>query len=97
VRLVPEPKNKVDPQAIQVVEPSGIVMGYVRAEQAQWIGTLLRDARITAAVFQQATEFGCYIRLGLDGNDPELPPAPPPKHAPDDSGFYPDEIPPEDF
>jgi hypothetical protein len=96
VRLISEPRNPADPQAMQVLEASGIVMGYVRAEQAQWIGKLWREARITAIIFQQATKFGCYVRLGLDGEAPILPPPPDPNVTPDDSGFYPDEIWPDD-
>ena len=91
VDLVPEPGNPKDPRAIAVFSERQVQIGYVRAEQAQWIGTLLRDGRVTGCIFQMATDYGAAIRLGIDGAEPALPAAASPLPAPDDSSFFPDE------
>jgi hypothetical protein len=72
VHLVPEPRNKVDPLAIAVMSARGIQIGYVRAEQAQYIGTCMKRGGV-AAVFQRVDPWGCTLRLSLDGSAPILP------------------------
>lgn len=96
VHLVPEPKNPVDPQAVAVFSTRGVQIGYVRGEQSQLIRSYLARGRITAAVFQDRCQAGAIIRLGLDGELPQLPELPPESEQADDDGFYPDYIPPDD-
>jgi len=96
MHLVPEPKNPVDPQAVAVFSCRGVQIGYVRGEQAQLIRAYLSRGRITAVIFQDRHQAGAVIRLGLDGELPVLPELPPESPHDDDSGFYPDFIPPDD-
>ncbi|WP_397586652.1 HIRAN domain-containing protein [Sphingobium fuliginis] len=96
VHLVPEPKNPADPQAVAVFSARGVQIGYVRGEQAQLIRSYLSRGRVTAAVFQDRHQAGAVIRLGLDGEMPVLPELPPQSDPEDDSGFYPDYIPPDE-
>ncbi|QUT08331.1 HIRAN domain-containing protein [Sphingobium phenoxybenzoativorans] len=65
-----EPKNPADSRAIGVYPLRGVQIGYVPAEQAQWIGQHLADIR---AVFQRDDTFGAVIRVTFDGTIPTLP------------------------
>ena len=101
VELRLEPKNKADPNAIAVYSSRGIQIGYLTAERAPLIGSYIRAGRDPIAIFQQATQFGAAIRVGFDGRVPTLPPEQRPLASDvhgesDDSGFYPDFIPPDD-
>lgn len=72
IRLDPEPKNPVDPQAVAIYEQSGIQLGYVPAEKAQWFTTMMSRGVELTAIFQQATAHGGLVRVGID-HAPELP------------------------
>jgi len=96
VDLVPEPKNPVDPQAVAVYSARGVQIGYVGSFQAQLIGSYLSRGRVSGCIFQSIHRDGAIVRLGLDGEAPTLPEAEREASAPDDSGFYPDFIPPDD-
>lgn len=72
VELRPEPKNKHDPNAIAVFSCRGIQLGYLRAEDAPRIGQIMNQTEVQA-VFQQETEWGCYIRAAFDGSTLDLP------------------------
>ena len=95
--LVPEPKNKYDEHAIAVVSERGVQIGYVTSERAPYLGQLMRQGHELRAIFQAPTQWGCFARVAAD-EDPVLRtrPAPPPTGADPDSGFYPDEIYPDD-
>lgn len=98
VELRPEPKNPVDEYAIAVFSARGIQIGYLSAERAPWIGGMLKQGREIAAVFQAQASFGAWIRVAFDGEAPGLP-APAisePVREEDDSGFWPDWIPPDE-
>lgn len=97
VELRPEPRNPADPLAIAVYSCRGIQIGYVRAERAQFIGTVMRRAAVKA-IYQRAEPWGCTVRLSLDGSTPILPADdmdarsqdwPPP--GSDDAEWWPDE------
>jgi hypothetical protein len=90
VNLVPEPKNPKDKNAVMVVSVRDVQIGYVTAERAPWIKSMMAAGREIKAIFQEPTKFGALIRVSLDGNDPDLPPErePPPQN----SGFYPDDV-----
>lgn len=73
--LRPEPNNPADPQAVAVYSARGIQIGYLTAERAPWIGSMIRNGREMAAIFQATTPYGALVRLAFDGEQPELPPA----------------------
>ncbi|WP_164521761.1 HIRAN domain-containing protein [Sphingomonas sp. ABOLE] len=73
--LRPEPGNPADPQAVAVYSARGIQIGYLTAERAPWIGSMIRNGREMAAIFQAPTPYGALVRLAFDGDRPELPPA----------------------
>ncbi|WP_232307448.1 HIRAN domain-containing protein [Sphingobium chungbukense] len=97
VDLRREPKNPADSRAIGVYSARDVQIGYVPAEQAQWIGGQLAVIR---AIFQRADTFGAVIRVTFDGSEPALPVekpvqrgAPPP---PDPDGYGDDDWPPRE-
>lgn len=95
VELRPEPDNEVDQRAVAVYSQRDIQLGYIRAERAQWIGSMIREGRPISAIFQEATDWGANIRVNFDGNLPDLPP----EREETDQGepdFWPDYIPPDD-
>lgn len=94
VKLLPEPKNKVDRRAIMVLSERDVQIGYVTAERAPWIGRKLSQGVEIKAVFQEPTEYGALIRVSLDTNDPDLPPAR--ELAAMTGTFYPDEVYPDE-
>ncbi len=100
VELRPEPKNPVDPQAIGVFSSRGTQLGYVTAERCGWILSMIKAGREVRSVFQSPSSFGAWIRLGLDGAEPTLPiPSTEPtaeQAGGEDTGFWPDYIPPDD-
>lgn len=100
VQLVPEPRNKHDPSAVAVLSARDIQIGYLSAERCGWIGSKIRLGEELRAIFQAPSKGGALIRVSFSGEDPELPPARAPARdrAEDgsESGFYPDEIWPDD-
>lgn len=93
VVLRPEPRNKHDSNAIAVDSCRGIQIGYLTAERAPLLGTLLVRAEVQA-VFQRKAEFGAWIRVAFDGEAPVLTDAMLVEHgeATDtEPDFYPDE------
>lgn len=100
VELVPEPKNKVDPQAVMVLSARGFQIGYLTAERAPWIGAKIRAGEPVTAIFDRSTRFGAWIRARFDGGRPTLPEIKDvdevrPEQAEQD--FYPDPDPPDEF
>jgi hypothetical protein len=105
VTLVPEPGNRADPAAIAVFSARGIQIGYLSADRCVWIGGKIRQGQEIRAIFQHGSPQGAVIRANLDGVDPTLPSGR--KAEADDrgsaaaggdadSGFWPDELPPDD-
>lgn len=108
VELVPEPKNKHDSNAIAVISPRGIQLGYVNAERAPYIGSRMSRGEDAEAIFQGMDGGSAFIRVRFGGGAPTLPPpprspasAPPPPRTSrrsepyDPHAFYPDEEGPE--
>ena len=108
VELVPEPKNKHDSNAIAVISPRGIQLGYVNAERAPYIGSRMSRGEDVEAIFQGMDGGSAFIRVRFGGGAPTLPPppsspasAPPPPRTSrrsepyDPQAFYPDEEGPE--
>lgn len=101
IELVPEPKNKVDRNAIAVFSVRRVQIGYLTADRAPWIGGMLRTGREIQAAFQQATQIGAALRVAFDGEAPALPesvsaPQRQPQSSADDADFWPDYVPPDD-
>lgn len=107
VELVPEPKNKHDSNAIAVVSPRGVQLGYVNAERAPYIGSRMSRGEDAVAIFQGIDGGSAFIRVRFGGAAPTLPRAPakttpaPPSRPPrrsepyDPHAFYPDDEGPE--
>jgi len=108
VALVPEPKNKHDGNAIAVIGPRGVQLGYINAERAPYIGSRMARGEDVKAVFQGIEGGSAFIRVRFGGGAPTLPPAsdtpapvPRPPSPPrrtqayDPHAFYPDEEGPE--
>ena len=85
---------------IAVWSMRGVQIGYLSAERCGWIGSRMAQGEEIRAIFQEATKGGAIIRISFSGIDPVLPPARPREPEPcphdDESGFYPDYIPPDD-
>lgn len=96
VDLIPEPNNPVDPQAVAAYSGRGVQIGYVGSFQAQLIGSYIKRGRVAGCIFQGIHRDGAIVRLGLDGEAPTLPYDESESMADDDSGFYPDYIPPDE-
>lgn len=95
VHLVPEPKNPADPRAVAVFGARGVQIGYLTAERCPWIGSLIAEGRELRAIFQRKASYGAIVRVAFDGEEPVLP-AEHLQEQRNDSGFWPDEIPPEE-
>ncbi|MFV1919163.1 HIRAN domain-containing protein [Sphingomonas sp. MJ1 (PH-R8)] len=74
VKLVPEPKNPKDENAIAVFSCRGIQLGYLTAERAPFIGGLMKAGHEVQCIFQELTDYGGVIRAAFDGEAPALPP-----------------------
>jgi hypothetical protein len=99
IDLVPEPRNKHDPSAVAVYSCRGIQIGYLSAERCGWVGARLRNGEEVRALFQAASTGGALVRVSFSGEAPALPAilVPRPDSEGEDNGFYPDEIPPDEF
>jgi len=92
VALRPEPNNEFDEHAIAVDNAQGMMMGYIPANRAPYVGGHMRRGSVSA-IFQGATERGGFVRIAFDGETPTLPAPresqePPPEWWPDED--YPD-------
>lgn len=95
VTLVQEPDNPHDEHAIAVYNAEGMMMGYVPAGRAVYVGMQIRRGAEVSALFQGRAGNRGYIRIAFDGDAPELPPAPGSQEPLQD--WYADEEFPEDF
>ena len=97
IELRREPKNPADPRAVAVYSARGIQIGYIPAERAQWIGSMIDQGREVAAVFQMRTGYGAAIRVAFDGDVPTIDGLPTESaKPPPEPDFWPDYIPPDD-
>jgi hypothetical protein len=95
IELRPEPKNPADENAIAVFGHD-IQLGYLRSERAAWFARVMASGREVTAIYQEAADYGCVIRVGFDGEPPALPSARP-GTQPQALDFAPDPIPENDF
>ena len=73
VVLRQEPDNEFDEHAIAVDNNQGMMMGYIPANRAVYVGGQIRRGTVSA-IFQGATERGGFVRIAFDGDTPTLPP-----------------------
>ena len=73
VTLRPEPRNKHDRNAIAVIGPRGVQLGYVSAERASYIAGRMSRGEEVAAIFQGMDARAAFIRLRFGGGAPTLP------------------------
>lgn len=95
VNLVLEPRNAIDPNAVAVFSCRGVQLGYLRAERAPLIASMLRNGRLIEAIFQGLQGNAGWARVAFDGSVPTLSPSQDVKPAiadDPDSGFRPDPI-----
>ncbi|MHB9879126.1 HIRAN domain-containing protein [Pacificimonas sp. ICDLI1SI03] len=91
IELRPEPTNRADPQAVAVFTKRGIQIGYLTAERAPWIGSMIRSGREMEAIFQEPLKCGAAIRVAFDGESPTLPRARPSSdNFMEEQDFWPD-------
>lgn len=74
IDLVPEPKNKHDPNAIAVFSAQGVQLGYVSAERAPFVCLRIGRGEDVAAIFQGIDGGSAFIRVRFGGGVPALPP-----------------------
>lgn len=91
IELRPEPKNPKDEYAVAVYSCRSVQLGYITAERAPWIGSMLRQGRELRAIFQGKTATAGWLRMAFDGEEPTIPPVPLARPAASDDGFWPDE------
>ncbi|RYY05363.1 MAG: hypothetical protein EON55_27115 [Alphaproteobacteria bacterium] len=99
VELVPEPKNKHDSNAIAVISPRGVQIGYLSAERAPYIGGRMSRGEDAVVIFQGMDGGSAFVRVRFGGGAPTLPPASSASTSPsrclnqrhDPDGFYPDD------
>ena len=70
IELVPEPDNEHDPYAVAVFDAKRRQLGYLSAERAPWIGSLIRAGRELTVVFQGVAQTGAWARVAFDGEIP---------------------------
>ena len=73
VELRPEPDNEKDSYAVAVLDGRERQLGYVTAERAPWIGSMIREGKEVRAVFQGVARTGAWIRVAFDGEEPVVP------------------------
>ena len=74
VKLLREPRNQFDEHAIAVFDQRGVQLGYIRSERAAWLAPLLDRGEDVSAIFQEATTYGCAVRIAFGSEYPVLPP-----------------------
>lgn len=95
VVLRQEPDNPHDEHAIAVDNAQGMMMGYIPASRAVYVGMQIRRGAEVSAVLQGRTERSGWIRIAFDGEAPVLPPEPTSQATSQE--WWPDEEFPEDF
>jgi len=73
VELIPEPRNNHDSNAIAVVSPRGVQIGYLSAERAPYVRGRMSRGDDAVAIFQGINGGAAFIRVRFDGATPTLP------------------------
>lgn len=72
VALIPEPRNQHDSNAIAVVSPRGVQIGYLSAERAPYVRARMGRGDDAVAIFQGIDGGAAFIRVRFDGAHPTL-------------------------
>lgn len=75
VQLRLDPENEHDEHAIEVRNGRDMMMGYIPANRAVYVGMQIRRGS-AAAIFQGRTDRGGFIRIAFGGDKPILPEEP---------------------
>lgn len=75
VTLRLDPENEHDEHAIEVRNSRDMMMGYIPANRAVYVGMQIRRGS-AAAIFQGRTHRVGFIRIAFDGEQPVLPKEP---------------------
>jgi hypothetical protein len=75
VLLVHETTNRHDANAIAAFSARGVQIGYLSADKTPIVHKANGEGRQPQAIFQAATDWGCYIRVAFGGRVPQLPPS----------------------
>lgn len=89
IKLRLDPANAHDEHAVEVRNSRDMMMGYIPANRAVYVGMQIRRGS-AAAIFQGRTERGGYIRIAFDGEEPVLPPEP--AEQAETQEWWPDEV-----
>lgn len=100
IELALEPKNPADTTAVAVFSGRGVQIGYLTADRAPRIASMVRSGREIRVAFRQAAQHDAAIRVAFDGEAPVLPAASPSQMQPstysDEPDFWPDYVPPDE-
>jgi len=96
VDLRREPKNPHDPRAVAVLSARGHQIGYLSAERCGRIGSLMQSGCAWRAVFQAPADFGAWIRIAFNGEEPQVT-GEVPAAAAIEQDWCPDEVWPDDW
>lgn len=75
VELRQDPQHPHDEHAVEVRNARGMMMGYIPANRAVYVGMQIRRGDVSAIFQGRAGQRG-YIRVAFDGDEPVLPPPP---------------------
>ncbi len=73
--MILEPKNKHDSNAIAMMSPRGVQLGYINAERAPYSGGRMVRGEDDEAIFQRLAGGSAFIHVGLGGGAPTSPPS----------------------
>lgn len=73
VELIPEPRNTHDSNAVAVLSPRGLQIGYLSAERAPYVRSRMSRGDDIVAIFQGMDRVSAFIRVRFDGAAPTLP------------------------
>jgi hypothetical protein len=90
IKLVQEPDNPADENAIAVFSVENVQMGYLPAERAPYVGLQMSRGEVSA-IFQGKGPRSSFCRIAFDGEKPELPSAETDTKA-SEQDWWPDDI-----
>lgn len=98
VELRLEPRNPADDQAVAVFSGRDVQLGYITAQRAGRITTIIKRGHEVRAIFDRPMASGAWIRVAFDGELPTLREPRDEMGGPEvsDTTFWPDDIPPND-
>lgn len=65
LKLVPEPNNQYDPNAVLVTSPGGLKIGYIPREQAPYVQKILNAGYPVGCTVDYVNEAQSLVRISL--------------------------------